>query len=238
MNVLAIIPARGGSKRVHKKNIAPLLGKPLIYYSIQNAKKSKYITKLIVSTEDEEIAKVSKTFGAEVIIRPEHLAQDTTKTEPVLAHVLQELKKKGELFDFVVLIQPTTPFRKTSDVDKAIELFTKEKADSVVSVMPVPGRFNPHKLMKVQGGLLKDYIEKSNDERITRDQEAMKKLPLYTRNGQIYITKVSLVEKENLYGEKCLPYVMEDKFQVNIDEPVDFLFAEFLVEKRLVELEE
>lgn len=237
MKVLAIIPARGGSKRVHKKNIAPLLGKPLIYYSIQNAKKSKYITRFVVSTEDEEITKVSSSFGAEVMIRPENLAQDTTKTEAVLAHVLQELKKKGESFDFVVLLQPTTPFRTTENIDKAIELFIKEKADSVVSVMQVPGRFNPNKIMIVKEGMLKDYIQKPNEERITRDQEAMKKLIVYTRNGQIYITKASLVEKENLYGEKCVPFIMEEKFQVNVDEPVDIAFAEFLVTNKYLELE-
>jgi len=236
MKVLAIIPARGGSKRVEKKNIKHLLGKPLIYYSIQNAKDSKYITDFVVSTEDKEIAKISEDLGAPVIMRHEHLAVDTAKTEPVLVHVLEEFKKKGKTFDFVVLLQPTTPFRTTENIDKAIALFKESNADSVVSVMPVQGRFNPFKLMKIQDGALKHYLDQSNKELVTRDQDAMKKLPVYTRNGQIYITKTSLVEKEDLYGEKCVPFVINDKFQINIDEPEDFALAEFLVNKGVVKL--
>ena len=143
MNVIGVIPARGGSKGVHRKNIKELAGKPLIQYTIDEAKKSDNINRVIVSTEDDEIAQISRDLGAEVIMRPEELASDTAPTLPVIQHVVETLEKEGEKIDAVMLLQPTTPFRTVEDIDGAVELFKEKKPDSLVSVDSVPGHFSP-----------------------------------------------------------------------------------------------
>ena len=125
MEILGIIPARGGSKGILRKNLRPVLGKPLVAYTIEASLKSKYITKTIVSTEDEAIAKVSEIFGAQVIERPMELAQDETKTAPVMLHAVQELAKQGYKPDYVVLLQPTCPLRDENYIDEAFEFYFK-----------------------------------------------------------------------------------------------------------------
>lgn len=134
MEILAIIPARGGSKGIKRKNVKLLKGKPLVAYSIEAGLNSKYVTRTVVSTEDEEIKEISQNFGAEVITRPEELAQDETKTAPVMHHVLKELVKTGYKPDYVVLLQPTCPLRDGKYIDQAFEFFFKNKwADSCFS---------------------------------------------------------------------------------------------------------
>ena len=132
--ILAIIPARGGSKGIPRKNIKLLAGKPLIAYTIEAALKSKYLDRVIVSTEDREIAETSRHYGAEVIKRPKILAKDKAKTIDVIFHLLNVLKEKNYIPEIIVLLQPTSPLRIVKDIDKAIELFLKEKCESVVSV--------------------------------------------------------------------------------------------------------
>lgn len=134
MEILAIIPARSGSKGIKRKNVKLLKGKPLVAYSIEAGLNSKYVTRTVVSTEDEEIKEISKSFGAEVITRPKELAQDETKTAPVMLHALKELEKTGYKPDFVVLLQPTCPLRDGKYIDQAFEFFFKNKeADSCFS---------------------------------------------------------------------------------------------------------
>ena len=128
-NVLAIIPARGGSKRLPGKNIKMLNGKPLIAYSIEFALNSNEINKVVVSTEDENIAQIAKEIGAEIIKRPIELAQDTTKTAPVLIHAVKELEKKGYTPDIIILLQPTCPIRENNLCQKAIEILSTQKYD-------------------------------------------------------------------------------------------------------------
>ena len=135
--IIAIIPARGGSKGISRKNIKSLAGKPLIAYSIEAALKSKYINSVVVSTEDEEIAKISEKCGAEVIERPEELAKDEKPTIDVIFQVLEILRMKNHTPDIVVLLQPTSPLRDTEDIDNAIELFLNGGCESVVSVCEV-----------------------------------------------------------------------------------------------------
>jgi CMP-N-acetylneuraminic acid synthetase len=133
----AIIPARGGSKDIPKKNIKPLRGKPLITYTIDYAKKSRCINKVVVSTEDEEIAEISRKYGAEVMERPENLAKGESPTIDVIFHVLKILKMKNYNPDIVVLLQPTSPLRSAKDIDNAIKLFLDSDCESVVSVYAV-----------------------------------------------------------------------------------------------------
>lgn len=135
MEILAIIPARGGSKGIPRKNLAILAGQPLIAYTIRAARNAKLLNRVVVSTEDEEIAGVAKSHGAEVILRPSELALDTTPTEPVLLDVLKTLEsKEGYVPDAVVLLQPTSPLRSESHIDEAIKKLYDTEADAVVSV--------------------------------------------------------------------------------------------------------
>ena len=227
LKVLAIIPARGGSKGVPRKNIKDLNGKPLIYYSIIEGQRSKYVDKVVVSTEDEEIKKVAQSFNCEVVDRPEEFATDKAKTEPVLQNVLEQLSERGEEYDIMVLLQCTTPFRKAKDIDKAIEYFLEKDADSVVSVNEVSDKANPHKIYVInEDGVMERFVKE------TAHLERRQDLPkVYYKNGMIYVVKVDLMKKGDLYGNKSIPFVMDIKYHVNIDEPFDFVLAEFLHEK-------
>lgn len=126
MEILSIIPARGGSKGIKRKNLKPILDKPLVAYTIEASLNSKYITKTIVSSEDEEILEVSKKYGAQIIKRPLELAQDETKTAPVMLHVLEELKKENYKADYVVLLQPTCPLRDEKYIDNAFKYYFEQ----------------------------------------------------------------------------------------------------------------
>ena len=132
--VLAIIPARGGSKRILNKNLVDLCNNPLIYYSILAAKSSQYIDRIIVSTDEKRIAEVSETYGAEVLERPRNLALDNTPTIDVVIHVLDVLKEKNYAPNIIILLQPTSPLRTTSDIDNAIALFLNDDYESLISV--------------------------------------------------------------------------------------------------------
>lgn len=222
--VIAIIPARGGSKGIPRKNIKLLAGKPLIAYSIEAALKSKYIDKIIVSTEDDEIAEISKNYGAEIIKRPEELARDDSTTIEVVKHVLGVLEKENKQFGIIILLQPTSPLRKTEDIDKATELFLKGTCESIVSVCEAVK--NPHWSLKIKDNYLKPLFD-WNFFLNKRRQE----LPTtYFLNGAIYITTVeNLIKYNSFFNEKVTPYFMPSYRSVDIDEPLDFKFAEFLL---------
>ena len=131
--ILAIVPARGGVQRIPRKNLAPLKGKPLIYYAIRNGQQCSYVTTTVVSTEDSEIARVAEELGSLVVPRPARLSQPETKTEPVLVYTVNVLKEQGKAYDAVLLLQPTTPFRKTATLSRAIEVFFERPQTSTVS---------------------------------------------------------------------------------------------------------
>ena len=225
MNILAIIPARGGSKGIPGKNIKLLAGKSLITYSIEAAIKSKYVNKVIVSTDDEEIEHISKKYGAEVIKRPNELAQDDSPTIDAVFHVINTLEKNGYFADIVVLLQPTSPLRTLEDVNKAINLFikNKDKCDSLVSVCEFD--HSPYWSLKVENGYLKpnfgeDYFK-------MRRQELSK---LYMPNGSIFISKKqSLLKSKSFYNGNVIPYVMKVEESIDIDTILDFKFAELIL---------
>ena len=222
--VVGVILARGGSKGVPKKNIKSLAGIPLLAYSILEAKRSSRLSKLVVSSDDDEILSIAKQMSCETIIRPIEYATDKASSPSALIHAINEIERReiGKV-DTVVLLQPTTPFRKFSTIDECIDLHQREAADSVVSVMPAPHFVNPHWVRKIEGGYLKPYIDQND---FTRRQDLPK---VYWRNGQVYVTKKEVLFKTNdLYGEKSLPYIMNDDYPVNIDNLIDFKFAEYL----------
>ncbi|MBS3121391.1 N-acetylneuraminate synthase [Candidatus Woesearchaeota archaeon] len=225
MNIIAIIPARGGSKGIPKKNIALLAGKPLIAYTIEEAKKSKYINRIIVSTDSEEIANVSREYGAEVIIRPKELAQDTTPTLPVLKHVLENVEKEY-CVNLIVVLQPTSPLRKVEYIDLAIKKLMDENCDSVVSVCKFD--HSPAAIVSVEDDKLQMTSTNSNK---FRRQDSN----LYLINGAVYVVKRDIMMKLDNYivGGDIRIIVMPKEASVDIDEPIDLKLAEsFLKEDK------
>lgn len=233
MNILALIPARGGSKGIPRKNIKPLTGKPLIAYTIEAAK-SKLINKVVVSTDDDEIAHISKQYNAEVIKRPKYLAQDDSKTIDAVSHVITTLEEDGYFPDIVILLQPTSPLRTLEDVDSAIKLFIKnmDNCDSLVSVCEF--EHSPYWSLKVEDDYLKpnfgeDYFK-------MRRQDLPK---LYMPNGSIFISKKkSLLTSESFYNGNIIPYFMKTKESIDIDTILDFKLAELILENNEIENEE
>lgn len=224
MRILAIIPARGGSKGIPEKNIKLLDSKPLLSYTNEIALQSKLLTEVIVSSEDDKIIEIAKTLGVKVpFVRPTELAQDNTPTIDVIIHALEWYKNKNIFFDAVCLLQVTSPFRTVAFLDKAIEKFIQTGCDSLVSVQKVPHEFNPHWAFEVNDdGNLK--IATGETEIISRRQE----LPMaYHRDGSIYITKTEvLLQQHSLYG-KSISYIESDpEFYVNIDTLEDWEKAE------------
>ena len=233
MAIIGLIPARGGSKGIPRKNLANLNGQPLISYSINSGLKSKYIDKLIVSTDDIEIANISKNLGAEVpFIRPQKLSDDFTPIVEVLNHCLNWFKKYDTYIEALVLLQPTSPLRKAIHIDQAIKLFRSNLASSVVSVVKVPHQYSPFSVMKINNDKTLNYFLKEGSS-YTRRQD---KPDFFARNGpSILVTKPEIIRQRDLYGNKCYPYVMDPKDSIDIDSYEDLLLADMEIKKRINE---
>lgn len=227
---MAVIPARGRSKGIPKKSIKELAGKPLIAYSIEAALKSKNIDRVVVSTDDMEMARISKKFGAQIpYLQPKKSAQDNSPILPVLAYAINYLREKEGYIPYaVVLLQPTSPLRKVHHIEEAIGKFLDNpEADSLVSVVGVPHNFQPVKLMKTFGKYLIPHLKGQGTKILTR-----KGLPLlYARNGPaILITKTEVIMKEkSLYGKKVLSYPMSKMESFDIDDMEDWKIVEALI---------
>jgi len=219
--ILAVITARAGSKRLPNKNILDLAGKPLIAWTIDEAKKSKYIDELIVSTDSKKIAEISKYYGAEVpFMRPLKLAIDTADSISVLKHSIEFFKNK---FDYILLLQPTSPLRTVKDIDKAI-IILNNKTKAVVSVCetehsPLWSNTLPEDLS------MKNFIRSEVKNKRSQD------LPKYYRlNGAIYIAETKYFYKNNGFlGDKTKAYIMSQQNSVDIDTELDFKFCEILI---------
>ena len=226
---IAIIPARGGSKGIPKKNLKLLAGKPLIYYTIQEALRSKYLDRIIVSTEDKEIEEISKKIGARVIERHKELAKDDSPTIDVVFHVLEILKMKSYNPDIVILLQPTSPLRKAEDINNAIKLFLNSGCESVVSVCEVE-----HPLywsFRVEEGYLKPLF---GDKYLRMGRQDLEKV--YMPNGAIFVsTPQTLYKYKSFYCNHIIPYIMPIERSVDIDNEVDFMLAELLLRKEYEE---
>lgn len=220
MKVLGIIPARGGSKGVSRKNIKYLCGKPLLAYTAECALQAKLLSKVILSTEDEEIAAVGKNCGLEVpFMRPVELAEDTTPTLPVILHAVKYMERKGEDFDAVCLLQPTNPLRRAKDIDACIKLLEESGADSVISVLPVPVEYNP-KWVYWQMSNGKMTLSTGDTEPISRRQDLP---PAFHRDGSIYITRRNvLISFNSIYGLHTVGYEINPRFSANIDNYQDW----------------
>jgi len=227
--VLAIIPARGGSKGIPRKNLALLCGKPLIQYTIDAAKGSKFITKLILSSDDEEIIEYCKSQNVEVFFkRSAVLAKDNIPMLPIIKHAVSFLEENMSYKpDYIILLQPTSPLRAEKHIDEAINMLINSDVDSIVSVVEVPHNFNPYSIMKLEDSYLKPFLE--YDENMNLRQMKPK---FYARNGAaIYaFTCNCLTTKNSIYGDKILPYFMRKEESIDIDDEFDLKIAEFVLE--------
>jgi len=223
--VLGIIPARGGSKSVPRKNIRLVGGRPLIAYAIDAAQKSQLLTHYVVSTDNEEIAAVAQHAGASVLMRPHELAEDDTPMVPVVKHALMSLSPAEGHYDFVVVLQPTAPLRTAEDIDAALQILFDTGADSVTSVYQVADH-HPARMYRLINGRLIPY----EVEPVERLRQTLP--PVYHRNGAIYACKVSLVlEKNTLIGPDVRPHIMPRERSLNIDDELDLAFADCLLSR-------
>jgi len=219
---LAIIPARGGSKRLPRKNVLSLNGKPLISWSIEAGLKSKYIDKVIVTSDDDEILDLAKEFSADIIRRPSDLASDTATTFMAIAHTIKNLEE----YDYIVLLQPTSPLREEKHIDEAIVLLNKKNADAVISVCEMdhsPLWSNTlDDSLSMRGFLKEEVLNKRSQDLET----------FYRLNGSIYICKTEklLEEKSFFLKENIYAYLMDRKSSIDIDEEIDFKIASVLME--------
>jgi len=218
---LAIIPARGGSKRLPRKNVLDLCGKPLIAWSIEAGVKSKYIDKVVVSSDDDEILDIAREFGAETIKRPDELASDTATTFDTIKHTIDNLEK----YDYIVLLQPTSPLRDEKHIDEAIQLLEAKKADAIVSVCemdhsPLWSNTLP------EDGNMNNFLR---DEVLNKRSQDLAKY--YRLNGAIYICQTEkLFENKGFFlKDNIFAYTMDRKNSIDIDEEIDFQMVNILM---------
>ncbi|MEL4420901.1 cytidylyltransferase domain-containing protein [Shewanella algae] len=228
--ILAVIPARGGSKRLPHKNIKPLLGKPLIYWTISSAIESKCFSKVMVSTDCRKISDVSKEFGAEVpYIRNNELASDTATSVDVVIDVIEYYKQQGVFFDYVMLLQPTSPLRRVTDISRAIDMLNDSYDDkSVVSMCKC--EHSPLWSAKIsKSGKLETFIGEGSVGKRSQDLETY-----YRVNGAIYLISTQVIFKERSFfiKDKTYSYIMENEYSIDIDEEIDFKIAEMMMNFR------
>jgi N-acylneuraminate cytidylyltransferase len=234
--VLAVIPARGGSKGVPRKNIRPLGGKTLIYYAIDAAHRSKYINRVIVSTDDKKIAEVARAEGAEVpFMRPAELGGDQATDLPVFQHALKWLLEKEDYKpEIIAHLRPTAPLRTAIHIDKGIEILVGSDADSVRSVCAAPK--HPCKMWKFDGENLAPFLPQSICGKEAFNLNRQQLPPVFIQNGSVDITRWNtIMAKNSMTGDRILGFLMEERDSVNIDTEIDFLIAEILLNARSVE---
>jgi len=229
LKILSIIPARGGSKGVTKKNIRLMAGKPLIFYSIEAGLKSEYIDRVVVTTENIEISKIAERYGAEVIKRPEKLAKDDTPSPPVYKHAIRFLEKNKQYKpDIIVVLQPPTPLRTVEDIDSCIRKLIKEKCDSVITLRKV--EHPVHWMVKIdKNGKVYKYFELNE---IKRRQDAA---DVYMPNGAVFVTWYDIFMKYcTMRGPDTRAIIMPQERSIDIDTELDFFIAEKLMDKKKV----
>jgi CMP-N-acetylneuraminic acid synthetase len=231
--VLGLIPARGGSKSIPHKNIAPLLGRPLLVYTCEAALASARLTRVVLSTDDEEIAEVGRRCGVEVpFVRPGELAGDEASSLSVAKHAVRWMaENQGFSPDVLMLLQPTSPLRRAAHIDGALLQMENTKVDTVVSVVEVPHRFSPFSIMELKQDLLSDFWQATLPFDRYRRQEVPR---FYARNGPaILATRVSVVlDSDSFYGDRVGPYLMEPADSIDIDSAFDLELAACMLQRR------
>lgn len=223
--MIAIIPARGGSKGLPGKNIKNLCGKPLIAYTIEAAKAAKNVSRVIINTDDEEIARIAMQYGAECpFMRPDFLASDEAKSIDVYKYAIEKIESdENTLIDNFVILQPTSPLRTLQDIDTAINIFYDKRAHSVVSYCAEHHPMKWHKYISAEGkfeNIFEQTLNNRQDERIS-----------YFPNGAIYVFRKDVIYSQQYYTDNSYAYIMDRKKSVDIDTIEDFEYAEFLMMK-------
>jgi N-acylneuraminate cytidylyltransferase/CMP-N,N'-diacetyllegionaminic acid synthase len=225
--MLAIIPARSGSKLLKNKNILKIKNKPLIAYTIEAAKKSKYVSKVVVITDSPKIALISKKYGAEIpFLRPKNISKDSSDVMDTYLYTLDFYKKKKIIYKSFIALLATNPLRDHNDIDKAIQIFKKKKADSVIGMSEAPFPISWNKLVKKNKihNFNKDFDSISNRQKHTKT---------YIPNGSIFILKEKKLRKyREYYFKNTFAYIMPQKKSVDIDNYFDFKIAQFLIENK------
>jgi CMP-N-acetylneuraminic acid synthetase len=209
--------------------MAYIAGKPLIAFTIAEALKTSLLTDLVVSTDDVEIATLARSLGAQVpFTRPAELATDDAESAPVLKHALDQMEARHGIYDAVMMLQPTSPLRRSLHIEKAIRMMSSCDCDSVVSVVSVEGN-HPFRMKRLIGDWIVNYIDQGHEDMRPRQELP----PVYIRNGAIYLSRREIIaELGCTVGGKCLGLVMTSEESINIDNHLDLKLAEFLLEKR------
>jgi CMP-N-acetylneuraminic acid synthetase len=228
---LAVVPARGGSKGVPRKNVRPVLGRPLVAYTVDTALASRHLLHdVVLSTDDEEIAEVGRSLGLEVpFLRPPELAGDGVPMAPVLQHAVSFVERRdGVRMDWVLLLQPTEPFRTVADVEAALGLAAQGGCDSVISVVQVFA-VHPILMKRIEDGRLLPYCVEEREGTRRQDYHP----PAYMRNGAIYLTRRDVVvERGSIWGDVIRPYVMPLERSVSVDDELDLKVIEAIMLER------
>ncbi len=228
MNILGVITARGDSKGVPRKNIKALGGKPLIAYTIEVAQESDLFTDLIVSTNDEEIASVCRAYGANIpFMQPNELATDTSGHLEVMRYAIRFMEnKKNLVYDYAVILQPTSPFRLAEDIDKTIKKIIEQGADSAFSMCEIEPSQHPMKVKKMDGDVVRSYCM---EEKVGTHRQDF---PVaYKRSGAVYVTRRDLVMNNNiLFGDFAVGHIVPLERSIDIDSQFDWIKAEYMLE--------
>lgn len=227
--VLGLIPARGGSKGVPRKNVRPLAGRPLIAYTADAARASGVIDRVVLSTDDEEIAAVGRTTGVEVpFMRPTTISADDTPMLAVIEHAVGALTANGWTPDIIVLLQPTSPLRRPEHIRLAVTTLRDSGADSVVTVVELPRHLSPDYVMRIDDGRLVPFLPEGAT--VTRRQDAR---PAYSRDGTVYAFRRSTLERfGSIYGADSRALVLDPRESLSIDSPADWEAAERILASR------
>jgi CMP-N,N'-diacetyllegionaminic acid synthase len=227
--VLGIIPARGGSKRITRKNVRPLAGKPLVARVIEAAREANRLDRLIVSSDDDQVLEIAAQYDSALPLRrPDELCTDTSPAIDYVRHALAMLEESDQhRFDAVAIVQPSSPFTTAADIDATIDLLEASGADSAVSVMEVSHELHPLKFKTMQGDRLLPYFEAETG------RMAAHELPrVYVRNCSVYATRRATIDAGQIIGDDCRGYVMPRERSLDINDSLDLSFAEFLLSQK------
>ena len=227
--ILGIIPARGGSKRLPRKNLRMLGGKPLVAWAIEAARGSRRLSNLVVSSDDHEVLDIARGFDPRLALqRPAEISADQSPAIDFVRHALQVLEVQGQgPFDVIVILQPSSPFTLPADIDATVDMLATSGADSAVSVMQLDHAIHPMKMKILQGDRLLPFLEEE------RGRMAAHELPdIYVRNCSVYATRRASIERGQVIGDDCRGYIMPRERSLDINEALDLAFAEFLLSRK------
>lgn len=231
MKAIGVIPARGGSKGIERKNVRLLLGKPLIAYITKTALAAQTLSEVYVSTDDKQIAQIATDLGANVILHPTHLSHDSAPTFGVIQYACELLRHRNIEFDALVTMRATSPLCLPRDIDEAVAALSKHpNVDSVISV--VQSSIHPYRILRINSW---GELERSSESPEFRHPVQRQTLdPVFVRNGAVYASRVETIDAGGLWGSHSLPYLMPAERSVNINQEIDWVLAEAMLKQRLV----